>query len=224
MPSPDPSGSCRSSRSRCSRWSSAWLPCCWRATCWRRCPRPWPRGRGRGRSSEPSRALAPDLVGGLDDQAELGYLLVVGQRVALGGGGEAALPGQAELVQGDELGGLVDTALEVVLGLQLGALGGDQAEDDHLALGNEAERLEATGPFVVVLEEEPVHGQLGEQRLGHEVVAAGGDPGGTEVAAAHVRGDGHVRGLALDRVVDLLDVAQVEVLGVLAALADLGPL
>src|SRR5439155_14626613 len=54
--------------------------------------------------------------------------------------------------------------------------------------------------------------------------AAGGDPGGAEVAAAHVRGDGHARGLAGDRVIDLLDVAQVHVLGVLAASGDLGAL
>src|SRR6185369_5293458 len=76
----------------------------------------------------------------------------------------------------------------------------------------------------VVLQEEPVHGQLREQCLGDEVVPAGGDPGGAEVAAAHVRGDGHVRGLAGDRVVDLLDVPQVHVLGVLAASGDLGAL
>ena len=59
--------------------------------------------------------LAPDVVGGFDDEAELGDLLVVGQRVALHGGGEAALAGQADLVQGHVLGRLVDPALEVVL-------------------------------------------------------------------------------------------------------------
>ena len=32
------------------------------------------------------RALAPDFAGGLDDQAELGHFLVVGEGVAFGGG------------------------------------------------------------------------------------------------------------------------------------------
>jgi hypothetical protein len=45
-PSPARSGSCRSSRSRCPPWFSGWPRWCWRATCWRRCPRPWPRGPG----------------------------------------------------------------------------------------------------------------------------------------------------------------------------------
>ena len=118
---------------------------------------------------------------------------VVGQGVALDRRGEAALAGQAQLVQGDVLRGLVDAALEVVGGFQVRALGGDQAEDDLLALRDEAEGLEAAGALVVVLQEEPVHVELREQGLGHEVVPARGGPGGAEVAAAQVRGDGHAR-------------------------------
>src|SRR5580704_567555 len=140
----------------------------------------------RRRAAELVASIAPDLLGGLDDEAELGHLLVVGQRVALGGRGEAALAGQADLVQRHVLGGFVDAALEVVLGLQLRALGGDQAEDDHLAGRDEAQRLEAAGALVVVLQEEAVHVQLGEQGLGHEVVTTGGDPTRAEVATAHV--------------------------------------
>src|SRR5580693_10370090 len=64
-------------------------------------------------SIAPDALLAPDLVGGLDDEAELRHLLVVGQRVALGGRGEAALAGQADLVQRHVLGRFVDAALEV---------------------------------------------------------------------------------------------------------------
>ena len=44
---------------------------------------------------------------------------------------------------------------------------------------------------VVPLHEEAVDGELAEQRLGDEVVAALGDPRGAEVAAAHVRRDRH---------------------------------
>src|SRR6266498_2015186 len=98
------------------------------------------------------------------------------------------------------------------------ALGGDQAEHDQLALGDEAQRLEPAGAGVVVFEEEPVDPQLVEQRLGDEVVAALRRPGGPEVAAAHVGGDGHALRPARQRGVDLADVAQVQVLGVVAAL------
>src|ERR1700722_1250277 len=48
-------------------------------------PRPW------------SPPLAPDLVRHRDDQLELGLLVVGGEGVALGGGGEAALARQADL-------------------------------------------------------------------------------------------------------------------------------
>ena len=108
--------------------------------------------------------------------------------------------------------------------LQPAGFSGDEAEHDHLALRHEPQRLEAAGPLVVVLEEETVHVELAEQGLGDEVVAALGGPGGAEVAAAHVRGHLQVRGPSGDRVVDLADVAQVQVLGVLAAPGDLSPL
>src|SRR5580693_4506983 len=89
------------------------------------------RRAGPGAAGARGRArLAPDLAGGLDDEAELGGLLVLTQHVSLHRGGEAALRGQAELVERDVPGGLVDPALEGVLALQGAALGGDQAQDD----------------------------------------------------------------------------------------------
>ena len=48
-------------------------------------------------------SLSPDFVGDFDDHAQLRPLLVLGQRVALLGRGEAALRRQAELVEIDEL-------------------------------------------------------------------------------------------------------------------------
>src|SRR5436305_10743360 len=168
--------------------------------------------------------LSPDFLGDVDDQFELGDFLLVAQHVALDGGGEAALRRQAELVERHELGRLLDPALEHVRVLQFAALGGDQAEHDHLAPRHEAQRLETAGALVVPLTEEPVHVQLAEQGLGDEVVPARGGPGGPEVAPAHVRGDRHAGGLGHERVVDLADVAQVQVVGVLAPGGDLGPL
>jgi Protein of unknown function (DUF664) len=58
---------------------------------------------------------------------------------------------------------LIEAALEVIGGLQPRPLGGDQAQDDHLARRDEPQRLKTAGPLVVVLQEEPVHVQLGEQ-------------------------------------------------------------
>ena len=127
------------------------------------------------------------------------------QDVALDGGGETALAGQAELVERDVLGRLVDTALEQVGVFQGAGLGGDQAEHDHLAGWDEPQRLEAPGAGVVVFEEEPVHRQIAEQGLGDEVVAAGGGPGGAEVAPAQVGGDGQPGGLVGEGGVEWLD-------------------
>ena len=94
----------------------------------------------------------------------------------------------------------------------------DQTEHDLLARRHEAQRLEAAGALVVVLEEEPVDVELAEQRLGDEVVAALGRPRRAEVAAAQVRRDVQAGRPVGDRGVDLADVALVLVLGV-AALA-----
>src|SRR3954465_6198458 len=162
------------------------------------------------------RGLGPHLARGLDDERELGPLLVLGQRVALDGRGEAALAREAELLDIDVAAGLLDAALEVVLALEVAALGRHQAEDDLLARGHEAQRLEAPRAGVVVLEEEAVDGEVVEQRLGDVVVAALGHPRGLEVAAAQVHGDRHALGAAVERLVDVADVVLVEGLRVAA--------
>src|SRR5262249_11094657 len=52
--------------------------------------------------------LPPDFVGDLDDQPQLGPLLLLGERIALLGRGEAAPTGQAELVEARVLRRLLD--------------------------------------------------------------------------------------------------------------------
>src|SRR5690349_11730490 len=59
-------------------------------------------------------ASAPHLLRRLHDQAELGELLLFGERVAFHRGGEAALRRQAQLVEVDVLRCLVDAPLELV--------------------------------------------------------------------------------------------------------------
>src|SRR4051795_1697749 len=166
------------------------------------------------------RSVAPDLRRRLDDQAQLRPLLLLGDRVALDRRGEPALRREAELVEIDVLRRLLDAALELVLRLELAALRRDQPEHDDLALRHEAQRLESARALVVPLHEEAVDGELAEQRLGDEVVAALGHPGRAEVAAAHVRRDRHVVGAVLERLVDVADVELVLVLGVAAETRD----
>src|ERR1700716_2695718 len=121
--------------------------------------------------------LAPDLVGNLRNPPQLRPLLVLHQDVALLGGGEAALRREAELVEVDEPRGLVDAALELVVGFERPALRGDEPELDHLALGHETQRREATGAVAVVFHEIGVDVDLVEQDFSHRLVAAGRDEG-----------------------------------------------
>src|SRR5687768_13790285 len=65
---------------------------------------------------------------------------------------EAALGADAELVEGDMLRGGVDPSFQRFLVLELRRLGAHQAEDDALALGQEAQRREIAGALGVVLE------------------------------------------------------------------------
>src|ERR1700750_1964792 len=95
------------------------------------------------RIKPPRRCSSPDLRCGLDDQVELGDLLVARQRVALDRRREPTLPRQAQLVDRDVLRGLVDAALEQVLALELGSLGRNQAQHHELVLGHEPQRLKA---------------------------------------------------------------------------------
>jgi hypothetical protein len=68
------------------------------------------------------------------------------------GARETALRAEAQVFHGHELRGGVDAALEVVLLLQLREFGADETQDDALALGRVAQRLEAAGALGVVLE------------------------------------------------------------------------
>src|SRR3954452_18491319 len=106
---------------------------------------PLSRGRHRARPMPSS----PDLVGNLGNPPQLRPLLVLGQDITLLGGVEAALRREAELVEVDEPRGLVDAALELILGFERAALRGDDPDHDHLALGYETQRREAAGAVAV---------------------------------------------------------------------------
>src|SRR5205085_11313047 len=119
-------------------------------------------------------------------------LLVLGQLVALDSRREPALGREAQLLDRRVLRRLVDASLQLVLRLELAGLRRHEAEHDLLvALWQEAQRLETARALVVPFHEEAVDLQLGEERLGDEVVAALSRPRGAKVAAAHVRRDAH---------------------------------
>src|SRR3954468_23675561 len=94
--------------------------------------------------------VSPYLARGLDHQAELGDFARDIHGVAADATGKTALRAQCELLQRRMLRCFVDPALELVLGFELAALGGDQAEHRDLALGEKAQRLEPAGARAVV--------------------------------------------------------------------------
>src|SRR5258708_26424426 len=84
-------------------------------------------GRGGGRARRGAEAdcrtwhglgRAPDLAGDLDDEAELGNLVLDRDLVPLDRAREAALRAQAKLVERQKARRLVDAALQFVLALQ----------------------------------------------------------------------------------------------------------
>src|SRR4051794_25640163 len=117
--------------------------------------------------------LAPHFLRDLHGEAELGPLLLFGEDVALLRRGKTALRGECELLQWGELGGFLETALDRILVLEFTELRGDDADhDDLVALGQEAQRLEATGTVAVLFEEIAVVIGASEHGLGNRLVAA----------------------------------------------------
>ena len=88
-----------------------------------------------------------------------------------------------------------------------------------LPFGHEAQRREVAGAGVVVFEKIAVDLQFVEQHLGHRLVAAFGDPGALEVAAAQVHADRHAGGAPGDRRIDQSRVAAGQLVRIVSALA-----
>src|SRR5215470_1992647 len=161
---------------------------------------------------------SPHLVGDLDDHAKLRPLLLLGEDIAFLGRGKAALGREAQLLDIDVFGRFVDAALDRVLLLQCAALRGDEAEHHLLLpLGHEPQRPEAAGAVGVVFEEIAVDIDLAEQTLGDELIAALGDEGGAEIAAAGMHGHDHIGGTAGQCQVRHLRIVRGQTIGIVAA-------
>src|SRR6266536_1381459 len=161
---------------------------------------------------------APDLPGHPAHQLQLLPLLIGGDPVALHGRGETALRAQRQPLQGHVPCGLLDPRLELVLGLQPGFLGGDQAEHRNPVLRQVAEGLEAARAGVVVLEQEALKERLLED-AGDRLVIALRIELALVVAATHVEAEGDP-GMVRDDGVVQLDAEVDQLLGGGAPLAE----
>lgn len=107
----------------------------------------------------------------------------------------------------NELSGIIDALLHLLLVLELGELGGHDTEDDVLVAGQLLERLEAAGARGVVFEVVGVDVEFLEELGGDTVVAALREVArADEVAAAEVDADVEVGGPLGEAVVVQLDV------------------
>jgi hypothetical protein len=123
----------------------------------------------------------PDLLSDIVDKLELGKHLVLSHTLSTNSDtSEAALRADANLLKSllqtatltisDDLGSVEHAVLDDLSILKLGFLGGDDSEDDVLVLREEAKGLETAGTRVVVLEEEGVVVEDGEELLGDLLV------------------------------------------------------
>jgi hypothetical protein len=125
------------------------------------------------RGLTPAERSTPDVPGRGNEQLQFARLHIEPQAVVAVEGGEPALRTKPQAVEINDTGGLVDAALERVLGFELGNLGADQAEDGDGVLGQETQRREVSGARGVVLEQIAIDLEAAEDALGDGVVAAG---------------------------------------------------
>src|SRR5581483_7113826 len=117
--------------------------------------------------------LSPYWTSYVGHQLQLAALVVPIEQIAGRHGGKPALRAKRQALERNEPGGFVDAAGELVRILQLWRLGGDEAEHHHLRGRQEAQRLEsARARGIVVLEQEAIDLEAGEQLLGDGIVAA----------------------------------------------------
>src|SRR3546814_13164226 len=90
----------------------------------------------------------PHLLRHLDAARELFPLVVLGELIAVGGGGEAALVAEGALLQRHVARGLVDALSQIVPAFHRRPLGAHEAEHNALTLRHEEQRRAVAGPLV----------------------------------------------------------------------------
>src|SRR5262249_48198868 len=146
-----------------------------------------------GAAAGGSSFFRPDPARGLNHQAELGPLFIFGQQIPFRGGGEAALRAESQVLQGNIAGCLLDPSRYLGAILQLGTLGADQAKDNHLPFGNEAERFECPRTLVVIFQKKTIGFESPKEFFGDRVIPAFRVPMAAIVAAAEMNREQHAR-------------------------------
>jgi hypothetical protein len=133
----------------------------------------------------------------LTDESHFLLLVLLGQRIPRPVRAEATLWADGYALErllarlaaalGDKVSGLVDALLDFLLVLELPQLGADGANDNVLILGEELERLKATGTLRVILQVESVHLEVRKELLGIDIIGAFGKVSAADkVATAQV--------------------------------------
>lgn len=171
-----------------------------------------------------SRLVRPDIISNLPHKLKLVDHAIPVNSIALTVRSETTLRADTDLVESllegnvvtlsDELGGIDNALLHLLLVLHGGELASHDAEDDVLVAGQVLEGLEAAGALGVVLQVVGVDVELLEQLDGNAVVSTLGEVAATdEVAAAQVNTNVHVLGQTDEAVVVLLDILLEHVVG-----------
>jgi hypothetical protein len=84
----------------------------------------------------------------------------------------ATARGERELLEGEELRGLLEAALQVVRRSTSVPVVGGEAENSRAVPRNETDRIEGAGSLAVVLQQETIELKLAEEALGDRIVAA----------------------------------------------------
>src|SRR5262249_9068271 len=183
-------------------------------------PSGWRLGRFSGASLAQRRRLtaSPNLLRPLHDPSKLCPFDLFGHRDMLGGAGrEPALRAQTQLLELDIAARFLDPPFEDIDALQVGNLGGDEAEYHQFSLRHASQRCERPGARIVVFEKIVVDLHRVEQRLCDGIVADVRLPARI-LAAANVNPDGHSLRRARDDGIDDIDVNAQEIAPVIAAL------
>ncbi len=99
---------------------------------------------------------APNPLRRLLNDFELSPLLVFAQHISGDAGRETALRAERELTDVDEPRRVFNPAHKLVDRFDSSRFGGHQTEHDNDLFADESERLEAAGPFGIVLEQQSI--------------------------------------------------------------------
>src|SRR5262249_44587582 len=125
--------------------------------------------------------LAPDRSRRLENAFELAPLILLRDHDMVETA-ETALRTERELLDRQVSRGLLDPTLDQIERLEIGPLGGGEAEQCDLALWHERQRRKAARALVVIFEQEPVVVEPRNQALSDGVVVAFAVPLGRDLA------------------------------------------